>query len=262
MAVVREGLAVMGAPGFDDSPLEDVTLGDPKPVTLVYPYYENPTFLARQVMNWARYNESARRFVRAIVVDDGSPRYPAEKVLRGLSQPIPIRLFRIDVDVRWNWLAARNIAMKHAETEWCLMTDMDHVVEPKTIVNVVSGQHDSCTIYRFSRREHTGVHVHPHPNSMLLTKTMFWKVGGYDEALSGHYGTDGDWRRRCAEKSRVRLLRDELVRHEYVDDSSTTHYKRKQPEDAGKKAIIARRGRKWKPKTLSFPYREVDLCST
>lgn len=259
--MVREGVALMGAPGFDNSPLEEIRLGDPKEITFVYPYYENPSFLATQLQNWSKYNESVRRYVRAIVVDDGSPRSPAESVLRRATMPFPIRLFRIEVDVRWNWLAARNIGMKHAETEWCLMTDMDHVVEPRVAVNLVSGQHDDCTIYRFSRREHTGKKIHPHPNSMLLTKRTFWKVGGYDETLSGHYGTDGDWRRRCAEKSRIRLLKDELVRHEYVGDSSTTGYKRKQPEDAGKKAIIARRGRGWKPKTLSFPYHEVDLCS-
>lgn len=252
---------MMGAPGFDDSPFEDVKLGSPKEITLVYPYYENPKFLAKQLQNWSKYNESVRQFIRVIVVDDGSPRDPAEHVLRGARVPFPIRLFRIDVDVRWNWLAARNIGMKHAGTEWRLMTDMDHVVEPTVAVNLTAGQHDPCTIYRFSRREHSGAAIHPHPNSMLLTGAMFWKIGGYDENLSGHYGTDGDWRRRCAEGARIRILKDELVRHEYIDDSSTTHYKRKQPEDAGKKAIIARRGRGWKPKTLSFPYHEVDLCS-
>lgn len=114
-------------------------------------------------------------------------------------------------------------------------------------------------IYRLSRREHTGKAIHPHPNSMLMTRAMFWKVGGYDEELSGHYGTDGDWRRRCAATAKVLTLSDELVRHEYVGDSSTSGYLRKQPQDAGKKAIIARRGKGWRPKVLSFPYHEVEL---
>lgn len=251
----------MGAPGFDDSPVEDIRLGEPKPVTFVYPYYENPNFLAKQLAVWSRYNETLRGFVNVIVVDDGSPRSPAEDVLRGMPHPFPIRLFRIDVDVRWNWLAARNIGMKHASTEWRVMTDMDHVIQAGVAMNLVSGVHDSCTVYRFSRAEHTGKIIHPHPNSMFMTGDTFWKIGGYDEALSGHYGTDGDWRRRCADKARIRLLRDMLIRYEYVGDSSTTDYRRKQPEDAGKKAIIARRGRGWKPKTLSFPYHEVDVCS-
>jgi hypothetical protein len=88
---------------------------------------------------------------------------------------------------------------------------------------------------------------------------MFWQVGGYDEALSGHYGTDGDWRRRCAATTNIRTLPYELERHEYEGDSSTTNYLRKQPQDAGKKAIIAKRAKGWRPRTLSFPYHEVML---
>jgi len=49
------------------------------------------------------------------------------------------------------------------------------------------------------------------------------------------------------------------VRHEYQGDSSTTAYLRKQPEDAGVKAIIAKRGRFWAPRVLSFPYHEVPV---
>src|SRR5690606_41396934 len=52
VAVVREGVAVMGAPGFDDAPFADIRLDGPKPITMVYPYYENPRFLSYQIQNW------------------------------------------------------------------------------------------------------------------------------------------------------------------------------------------------------------------
>ena len=251
----------MGAPGFDDSPRCDVAEGEPKPVTFVYPYYENPVFLARQIAMWREYPLGLACMIDLIVVDDGSPTHPAEEVLKELKLPLRTRLFRIDVDVRWNWLAARNIGMHHAREGWCLMTDMDHVVVPSLARRLVGGVFDPKTVYRFTRKESTGEDIHPHPNSMFMTRKMFWKIGGYDEALSGHYGTDGDWRRRIVQHAKVMQLDHHLVRYEYVDDSSTTTYKRKQPEDAGKKAIIAKRGSGWKPKTLSFPYHEVDLCS-
>jgi hypothetical protein len=196
--------------------------------------------------------------LRVIVVDDGSPQHPASDILCGFALNFPIRLFRVGVDVRWNWLAARNIGMHYADG-WCLLTDMDHLVPEDTLRAVVFGELKERAIYRFLRREHTGERIHPHPNSMLMTHQSFWHVGGYDEALSGHYGTDGDWRRRCAAARSVYTLPCSLERHEYVQDSSTVHYKRKQPEDAGKKAIIARRGAGWKPKVLSFPYEEVAL---
>lgn len=249
----------MGAPGFDNAPMVRAPLGPPKELTLIYPYYENPNFLKAQLEVWSGFSFDVLRYLRVIVVDDCSPRNPAAGVLLRARHPLSIRLFRIEVDVRWNWLAARNIAMHHAPSGWCLMTDMDHVVAEEAAHELTRGQHEPGVIYRLSRREHTGLAIHPHPNSMLLTREMFWKAGGYDEALSGHYGTDGDWRRRLAATAPVRTLTTELVRYEYVGDSSTVDYKRKQPEDAGKKRIIALRGKGWRPKTLSFPYHEVQL---
>ncbi len=249
----------MGAPGFDDAPVVSIERGPPKQLLLAYPYYDNPNFLRHQIENWFSYPQELRHFVRAIVVDDGSPRWPARDVLLGCPHPFPIQLFRIDVDVRWNWLAARNIAMHHAPSGWCLLTDMDHVLTASAAEELVHGLHDPKRIYRFARREHTGELIHSHPNTMLMTREMFWKAGGYDEALSGHYGTDGDWRRRLAATAPVRTLSTEVVRYEYVGDSSTTGYQRKQPVDAGKKAIIARRGKGWRPKVLSFPYHEETL---
>lgn len=251
----------MGAPLCDDAPLVTISRGAvAKPVTLIVPFYENPLTLGWQMAGWADMPGALRSALRIIVVDDGSPDHPAEAVMCGMDIPVARRLFRIDVDVRWNWLAARNIGAHHAETDWLLLTDIDHIVTAECLDAVIHGAHDPGTIYRFSRREHaTREPIHPHPNSWLMTRKMFWKIGGYDEALSGHYGTDGEYRRRCAATAPIRILTDELVRREHDGDSSTTRYKRKQPEDAAVKRIIRARGKGWKPKVLSFPYHEVML---
>jgi hypothetical protein len=241
-------------------PVVDVPqMAQPKRVTLMLPFYQNSQFLRTQIAWWGTYPEHIRAHLSAIVVDDGSPK-PAYDVLSRIAHPFPIRLFRIQQDVRWNWLAARNIAFRHADEGWCLVTDMDHVVPQSTAEAVIYGAHDPSVIYGFSRREYTGAAVAPHPNSWLMTREMFWRVGGYDEALSGHYGTDGDWRRRMAAVAPIQILSDRLIRHEYQQDSSTTTYLRKQPEDAAVKGIIAKRGKGWRPKTLTFAYDEVPLC--
>lgn len=250
----------MGAPGFDDAPLvTTIRTAKAKHVTLIYPYYENPRFLGYQLERWAALSNFLRPHLSAIIVDDGSPGEAAQAVLTERFHPVPIRLYRIGPDVRWNWLAARNIGAHHAPEGWCLFTDMDHVAPEETLAALVYGEHGAGIIYRFSRREHDGKEIHPHPNSFFITRAMFWKAGGYDEALSGYYGTDGDMRRRLAATAPIRTLSEHLERHEYQGDSSTTAYKRKQPEDAAKKKIIATRGRGWRPRVLSFPYAEVAL---
>lgn len=240
------GLPVVTAPRCDT----------PKRLTLVYPYYENPVFLARQLDHLGGLAPDLRKQVSLIVVDDGSPEHPALTV----AQRYPtgtLRLFEIEVDKRWNWLAARNIGLDRASDGWVLVTDMDHVVTEEAMRGVLYGAHDPEVIYGFSRIDAVHGPIPPHPNSWLITRAMFWKVGGYDETLSGHYGTDGDWRRRCAATAPMHILTDALVRYEFVDDSSTTRYRRKQPEDAAVKQLIAARGKGWRPKVLSFPYREV-----
>jgi hypothetical protein len=220
----------MGAPKFDNAPTfvpGRMPPGTYNQVTMIYPYYQNPKFLRQQLEGWAHWDEELQGAVSIIIVDDGSPRDPAEQVLRDFHGeygflPMGLRLFRIEVDVRWNWLAARNIGAHRANTRWLLLTDMDHVVPPSTMDAVIQYRLASGAIYVFQRAEHTGPMIHPHPNSLLIERETYWKIGGYDEALSGHYGTDGDWRRRCGEATTILRLPVHLVRHEYQGDSSTT----------------------------------------
>lgn len=250
----------MGRPWDADLPVVRVDRGDvARDVTFVYPYYMNPDFLRQQLAWWATYPAYLRSRLSGVIVDDGSPEASCWHVIRSSDRPFPIRLFRIDEDVRWNWLAARNLGMHHAATEWCVLTDMDHVIPQSTAEALVYGKHVPHVIYGFSRVESTGEKLAAHPNSWFMTRAMFWRVGGYDETLSGHYGTDGDWRRRCAKVAPMKILAERLVRHEYDGDSSTTRYKRKQPEDAAVGELIRARKPGWAPRTLSFPYREVAL---
>lgn len=226
-------------------------VGEPKRVTLVVPYYQNALFLETQAQVWRTYPSEAS----IVLVDDGSPE-PAKLP----SDLASARLFRIDQDVPWNWLAARNIGAHHASDGWLLLTDMDHVVPLDTMRNVVHGQHDPKVVYGFSRREHTGAEIPPHSASFLMTRDMFWKIGGYDEALSGHYGTDGVYRKEIRKHAKMQILSDVLVRYEYVDDSSTSAYQRKLPTDtAAIQRLVSSRPSTWTPRVLSFPYHEVAL---
>jgi hypothetical protein len=201
------------------------------------------------------------------LVDDGSPDAAAAAVVKqwigsevcrgayGARSPwSALRVFRIGVDLRWNWLAARNVGAHAAPCGWMLLTDIDHVIPVESLEAVIRGRHDERVVYGFSRRGADGAVLAPHPNSWLITRSNYWRIGGYDEALSGHYGTDGDWRRRVAAAGRLEILSTVLERHEHIGDSSTVRYLRKQPVDAGVAAIVAKRGPEWRPRVLSFPW--------
>ena len=291
----------MGAPGCDDAPLvtiDSMPHGDCKTVTMIYPYYDNPRFLSGQMQNWSCWPEELRRHVSLIVVDDCSPGESAADRLRNWlyigERPFrSIRVFRIERDVRWNWLAARNIGAFHAYERgfyagdqhdprdraaldkggWLLLTDMDHIVGANEMMTLVRGQHDPSIIYRFSRRDRQpagdrkamGANwietpIHPHPNSWFMTREMYWRVGGYDERMSGYYGSDGYYRRRCSATAPIRIMKNvALVRQEHDGDSSTLGYKRKQPEDAKLRPLVRSFGSDTKPRTLTFPYHEEQL---
>lgn len=235
-----------------------------RPLTLVLPYYENPGQLLRQYTRLARMPEDIRRNLALIVADDGSPERPATPPKEDLGL-CGFKLFRVLVDVRWNWLTCRNIGAHHAETEWLLFTDIDHELPEATARRIIFRKLDANNVYRFNRV--TAPKMTPykiHPNTWLMTKAMFDKIGGYDEVFSGAYGSDGEFRDRVNEVATEVIILPEIViriPREVVPDASTTRYLRKQPEDGdmvrAARAKIAARKPGEGPIRLSFPFRRI-----
>ncbi len=225
-------------------------------VSLVLPYYENPLMLAVQCddMRWLPRDLAAN--VEIVVVDDGSPSKPA---LLPTDLGVDTKLYRVKVDVRWNQHAARNIGAAHAKHEWLLLTDIDHRVPIPTWREVLTAELDEDRCYDFGRRTVKGF-KHNHPNSWLMTRTLFDKIGGYDERLSGWYGTDHDFKRRalkCFGGSMAPLL---LIDRDGVPDANTVTYERKTAEDRRNVLrIYAERAKipDWRPLRLTFPYERV-----
>lgn len=236
------------------------------PVTLVMPYYENPSMLERHYKQLDGLEKKYREHVHLMVVDDGSPKSPAPLPPVCL-RDITIQIYRIDVDVRWNQDAARNIGVAHSETNWVLLTDIDHMVRLKTWRFLTTHEFDTGAVYRFRRISEPEMQVYkPHPNSWFMTKKLYEQVGGYDERFAGLYGTDGDFRDRVAELAReIVMLKESIIRvpRQVTPDASTTTYLRKQPEDSrglpivrSQIAALKAKG-EYKPLNLTFPYHRV-----
>lgn len=254
-------------------------------LTLVLPYFCNMRMLAEHQAVWSDYPAEMRAHLHAIVVDDCSPKghRPSRKSLTvdGLGS---LRLYRLLTKARWNWLACRNLGVSEATTEWVLLTDIDHVMPAETLRRIVVGDLDPRNVYRLSRvdaprpwpyglAECSAYKIHP--NTWLMTRTMFDKVGGYDERLSGCYGTDGEFRDRVhANAMAVVALPDVLIRYprEIIADASTTIYTRKNDPVNDADLLKRRQARalipNWTPIRGSFPWEQVAsiqqeaTCST
>lgn len=237
--------------------------------TLIMPYYENPGMFSEQCRHLERLPEDVCTRLHLIFCDDGSPETPIYPP-KGYSTFPSVQIFRVDVDVRWNWLTCRNIAAHHATTDWLLMTDIDHLLPEATARRIITGKLDPSRAYRFSRvdapdmKPTIGKHgeFKPHPNTWLMTKRLFDKVGGYDERFSGFYGSDGEFKDRVKKRAGEPIILPEVmirVPREVVPDASTTRYGRKEEQDhAGIQAARARIAREGgRPHRLTFPYHRV-----
>lgn len=231
-------------------------------LTLINPYYLNPGMLQRQYDHLEGLPDDLKARLRYIVVDDGSPQDPAVKPDRNLGLG-GFALYRIDVDVRWNWIACRNLAVAKAKTDWVLMTDIDHMLPEATLRRVLDGPLHAKRAYRFSRVDDPDMKPYkPHPNSWLMTRAAFDRMGGYDERFSGFYGSDGEFRDRLTKKLGEPIMLPEVlirVPREVTPDASTTTYGRKEDQDRhgiqAARARIANEG--GPPLRGSFPWRKV-----
>lgn len=200
------------------------------PFKLVIPYYENPGMLVRQIAVWNLYAGALREAVQVILVDDGSPRFPAAEVIAAYPCKLKLRLWRIAENIPWNQHGARNLGAKVAgEGGWLLMTDIDHLLMPDQALCLAEKALDPARHYTFARTSLPELAPYkPHPNSFLVTRAAYWEVGGYDEDYCGSYGGDGRFTSQLSALVPEEALHVKLVRvpREVQPDASTTEWPR------------------------------------
>jgi len=194
-------------------------------LSIVFAYYENPQMLDFQWREIAAYPSSIQSELEVIVVDDGSPLFPAVEVPRPKGLPA-VSIFRIDQDTPWNQDAARNIGAHEARSPWLLLTDIDHVIPASSLCRIFEGNQITDSYYTLGRvKIHGQGPTHPHPNSYLMTKKLYWDIGGHDEDYAGIYGKDFLFRKRALRRSNEVHLPDIVLARvgtAAVKDAGTT----------------------------------------
>lgn len=245
--------------------------------TLIVPFYRNGGMLREQIRAWELYPDA----VRLILVDDGSPE-PARDIVRSCASAGLKRrvwLYRVEVDIPWNRGGARNLGSREAGTEWIVHVDIDHVLQPEAAERLLEFDADPARWYRFdrirvgmadeTRRKDkippdawTG-RIHPHIDSYLCTRDLYWKAGGYNEDFSGCLGGGSPF---LAEIERVggspRMAPADVPLQVYtrsvVPDASDHTLSRDRTEFARRK--VALRGKLRGHDPIRFPWTRQEVC--
>lgn len=242
-------------------------------VTLVLPFYRNVGMLQRQLAEFEHYPPDG---VRLIVVDDGSPEPARDVVLRYASPDLRARLhlYRITVDIPWNREGARNLGATKADTDWVVHVDIDHVLPAPAAARLVEYDPSPDFWYRFARYRNGAADetrqkdplptdaafgaVKPHIDSYLITRDMYWDVGGYDEDFAGVLGGGTDFLKRLERRYGAPLmLPRDVVLHVYtrhvIPDASDRWLSRS--KERGKQIQQRKGGTLKKPdRPLRFPW--------
>jgi hypothetical protein len=231
--------------------------------TIVMAYYENGGMLDRHMQEWSEYDEEHKKHIKAIIVDDGSPNDPAVSHIKDVG--FPINLYRIKQDIPWNQNGARNLGMTHVKKGWVLLTDMDHLLPKEQVQNILNNEWNERSVYKPLRAKPDGSSYKRHPNTYLITRKVYWKLGGFDEAYSGYYGSDSTFRRHLKRTSRLSetdFFHVVLYGRDDIPDASTNpeRYGRKGSKYHLVKHKVLRQRRKESPppiKPLNFDWEKV-----
>lgn len=165
-------------------------------LSIVITYYNQSAMLDEQARIWAGYRDD----VEIIVVDDGSQ-------IAATPQPRSIG-YRVLRDIPWHQDGARNLGAHVASNEWILFLDIDHAISASELDRLIEMLPSlrKGVAYRFARRLVDDAYpLKRAANIWLIRKDDFWRVGGYDERLCGHYGTDTEF---CPRLRSVLATRD------------------------------------------------------
>jgi glycosyltransferase involved in cell wall biosynthesis len=189
-------------------------------ITLIVPYYRNAAMLCEQAKEWLLYPPE----LRVILVDDGSPE-PALPIIKQIGHSEALEVYRIGVDIPWNRGGARNLGAHQATTDWIMHVDIDHVLPAGCAADLLGmvPMLNTKRWYRFPRfrrgradetRRKDKIpddvefgEIHPHVDSYLCRRSLYWKTGGYDEDYSGCLGGGSPFLKRLEERAPVEIIK-------------------------------------------------------
>lgn len=160
---------------------------------MVMAVYGQPLMLAKQLEVIGTYSDEVLAELTVVIVDDHGTPPVAKGFAEDLSDLCATKLYRVDDDIPWNQMGARNLGM-HESEGWCLMIDPDMTFSNEMMVKLmaVARKEKRGTVTRYNLKHmsgpQAGVIDTSSPNTYLIHREDFFAVGGYDEEYRGNKG--------------------------------------------------------------------------
>jgi len=216
---------------------------------MVFLYYDNPQMLAAQIECWNSYVGVLKKPPTILLVDDGSPKTSAVKVVRQSDCRVPIKVFRIKEDIAWNFPGARNLGCTHAKG-WIYLSDIDTLLPSRDAKQLFEKHVLDPELFYLPERvlDRDSSPLTRSVSTVLFHKKKYNLVSGYDEDYAGFYGRDDrDYITRLGRVARLAYVTDVFTRavlRADIKDATTRGLDR---DDARNKALFL------KKKAAGFP---------
>ena len=178
-------------------------------ITVNLSFYNQDEVLKKHVNGWVSWSEEILKNFSFCIVDDCSKKLATEVIKTIDISNIDLSVLRVKHDLYCNIAGVRNLSAQECKTDWMVILDMDTLITEKlakSMLGLVTNNSGIC--FKFNRKVPKNIFHNKngkiHPAVCLLRKEDYWKVGGCDEDLVGHYGqTDPIFWYRAKNKLKV-----------------------------------------------------------
>lgn len=191
--------------------------------TICLSYFNQVDTLKYHLNIWKNFDDVMKEFFNFIITDDCSLN-KIEDVLDLKDLP-SLKIYRVIDDLVCNISGVRNLCAQKCSTDWMLIIDMDTIVNKDMALEIMKiitkYELSNGHAFKFNRKVlNNSSHEKNnkmHPAVCLIKKADYWKVGGCDEDLVGHYGqTDPMFWYRAKDIIKVHEMKHIFL--EYNDD--------------------------------------------
>lgn len=243
-------------------------------MSVIWAVYGQPEIMEKQWESLRRLPPLVKARLELVVVDDHGR--PEATIPDDIVESFPCQLLRVEKDIPWNQMGARNLGMHVCRSRVAVMLDPDMVPNTLTWDRLLNQARllRKGTVVKFSLRYLDGRPEHTSPNTWIITKEDFWEIGGYDEDYAGNKGWS-DVQLMHTIQSRLRVVHRKRLQVDYwldrdgVPNSQVTSLDRDVRTNARKhkakwNEVKRRFGGNWgrwaqkhRPKVLRFPWKRL-----